>query len=576
MTGFSKRLLVFAVGALAFAGASYGQNITSCAGGQSTGGTALGAVQPGALNLRHEATTELVGDFLFNCTNTGGPSSTGTITSFLSAAVTSKLLTTNTSGNPAYTEATLFICTGNVPCNNTNGTPYSGVVTTPTQLLFSNISLPAGSFSGRIYNVRINANSVTVAATLTTATEFILTSANGTSASTGLPSTVGYIFNSLNPLAFGTNPNGPNTPTITAYTTCVGNPLPTIGNINVVGATPPGLFPPTNYSFLAGVSQTFGGAFKVGTGPSPGGEGGSYLGPGGAGTATFGTRIQLVFGNVSTGMTIYVPTSVTFGPLTLTLTSSATGAFTAVAPTTVTGQPVAGTIAASFAGGGSYASSAPLTVASGSATAVYEVTATNPQVIEAAFIPAWVTFAPNAFSTPQGPITLQESYAPTATAGAATTIPNFAPVTGTSPTTTVATCATNLLFPFVTNVSGFDTGLVLSNTSMDPFGTSPTPGSCSLNFYGTGAPSPATGVAAPNPTGGGVPYTQPAGSDNAFLLSGVAPGFTGYVIAVCNYQYGYGYAFIESGLGTNAGVAEGYIAVNLNPRPVGGNAIIGQ
>jgi hypothetical protein len=204
------------------------------------------------------------------------------------------------------------------------------------------------------------------------------------------------------------------------------------------------------------------------------------------------------------------------------------------------------------------------------------VTATNPAVIESALIPVWVSFAANAFTTPQGPIGVQLSYAPTAAAAAATTIPNFAPVTGSTPATTVATCATNLLFPFVTNVGGFDTGIALANTSSDPFGTAASPGSCSLNLYGTGLPSPSTGIAAPNPTGGATPYVQPAGSVNAFLLSGIAPGMTGYAIAVCNYQYGYGYAFIEQGLGSNAGVAEGYVAVNLNLRPIGGPAIIGQ
>lgn len=58
----------------------------------------------------------------------------------------------------------------------------------------------------------------------------------------------------------------------------------------------------------------------------------------------------------------------------------------------------------------------------------------------------------------------------------------------------ISRCTTSLLFPFVTNQSGFDTGIVISNTSQDILGTPTTRGACSIYFYGgteaSGAGSP--------------------------------------------------------------------------------------
>ena len=50
---------------------------------------------------------------------------------------------------------------------------------------------------------------------------------------------------------------------------------------------------------------------------------------------------------------------------------------------------------------------------------------------------------------------------------------------------TISPCSCNLLFPFVTNIAGFDTGVAIANTSADPFGTSPQTGTVTLNYYGT-------------------------------------------------------------------------------------------
>jgi hypothetical protein len=92
---------------------------------------------------------------------------------------------------------------------------------------------------------------------------------------------------------------------------------------------------------------------------------------------------------------------------------------------------------------------------------------------------------------------------------------------------------TNLLFPFATNVAGFDTGIAIANTSLDPFSTEPSDGTCDFHFYGSNAPEV---VSSP---------TIAAGTDYVTLVSSVAPNFSGYVFAVCSFRYAHGFAFIS-------------------------------
>jgi YD repeat-containing protein len=98
------------------------------------------------------------------------------------------------------------------------------------------------------------------------------------------------------------------------------------------------------------------------------------------------------------------------------------------------------------------------------------------------------------------------------------------------------TCATNLLFPFVTNQAGFDTGLAISNTSSDPFGTA----------------APST-VAAPSSS---FPSSIPPSLGNR-----LTPGFQASVIERSQLEYAHGHAFI-SDLGAQR-LAQGYLALAL-------------
>jgi len=149
-------------------------------------------------------------------------------------------------------------------------------------------------------------------------------------------------------------------------------------------------------------------------------------------------------------------------------------------------------------------------------------------------------------------------------------------------------CQTNLLFPYLTNYNGgtsagalgnWDTAIVVSNTSSDPYGpggppnflyngAAPTAGSCTFYLYGatSGSLIP-SGDANPVATfTTNVVYT---GGIGAFLLSQTkAAGMTGYAIAICNFLNGTGYAEVvdnANGLG-NWGIMGSYLAYVI-PQP---------
>ena len=111
------------------------------------------------------------------------------------------------------------------------------------------------------------------------------------------------------------------------------------------------------------------------------------------------------------------------------------------------------------------------------------------------------------------------------------------------------------MYPFVTNQAGFDTGIAIANTSTDPFGTGPQAGACQLNWY-SGTTSPA--ATSSGSIASGTVYTT--------LASVTVPNFQGYMIAICQFQYAHGFAFI-SDLGAR-NLAMGYLALVV-PDPAG-------
>jgi hypothetical protein len=116
-------------------------------------------------------------------------------------------------------------------------------------------------------------------------------------------------------------------------------------------------------------------------------------------------------------------------------------------------------------------------------------------------------------------------------------------------------CQTFLLFPYVTDTYGYDTGISISNTTLDPFNTDP----ALKPFLGKGSAWPQTGGCTVYVYQNGALYTSfptgpiMPGSTFSFYLMGPAPGVNGYAIAVCDFQNAHGQATIQYGTGTETG-----------------------
>jgi len=235
-------------------------------------------------------------------------------------------------------------------------------------------------------------------------------------------------------------------------------------------------------------------------------------------------------------------------------------------PTTIALTPSGGGAQTGTAVLVSGASSGVVTISGTTATIVYEIIYDNPNVIEQLVVPISVAFISNTQQNlpGTGQSTAAVNFYPLSTSPTASSgpIPRFCQPHTAANFFLIGTCSCDLLFPFITNQAGFDTGIAIANTSSDPFGTVPQTGTVKLWYYG-------------GTTGGGAaPAAQTsqavaAGSELVFTLSnggnlGIAatPGFQGYLIAVAQFQYCHGFAFI-SDLGAQK-LAEGYLAIELD------------
>ena len=185
--------------------------------------------------------------------------------------------------------------------------------------------------------------------------------------------------------------------------------------------------------------------------------------------------------------------------------------------------------------------------------AVWEVLNTQPTYQETISFAVYVAYTATATFPPQGNSQVAFSFAANPTNGAFsatnagttainTPIPRFADSSGSTLNPianffTINLCQTVLLFPYVTTVTGFDTGISIANTTTDPFGTTPQQGTCTLYWYQGIAPNP------PNTTTGLVPSGQ------VLTLAASGPtyagqNFTGYMIARCYFQLAHGFAVV--------------------------------
>ncbi|HLK48745.1 MAG TPA: hypothetical protein VKT49_11455 [Bryobacteraceae bacterium] len=320
-----------------------------------------------------------------------------------------------------------------------------------------------------------------------------------------------------------------------------------------------------------------------------------------AGLADFGTRLKAVFNNIPSGVRVFVSFANVTGANVTAGTAGATSGIwnTATAGTnntTLLAELITGgenaadsTVAPLATASVSSATAGPsstgttglsgfavntvvpyveLTVSGGSATAVWEIINTNTAANETATFNVWA-IAPA--QQPTGQATVNASFAPLATG----TIPSFVDPNAASPQNafSVSQCKTILLFPYVTSASGFDTGIAIANTSTDTYGTTAQSGTCSFNAYGhlsAGGTMPTNPVSAvqfnANPPATGFTSTVASGDVASFAISqfsSALPGFTGYMIAVCNFQYAHGFAFVADWTSTIQSSAMGYLALIL-------------
>ena len=143
------------------------------------------------------------------------------------------------------------------------------------------------------------------------------------------------------------------------------------------------------------------------------------------------------------------------------------------------------------------------------------------------------------------------SFSPVSTRGGDTFNEDGAPkerytASGSQTIIEVNPCLTTLLFPFVTNQLTFNTGLVITNASVES-------GSCTIDYSGANAPDDMTS----QPIAGGAQWIN--------LVSTIAQGFQGYITATCAFRDAYGFAFLTDGYGTGAPtLAQGYLAVCIS------------
>lgn len=277
-----------------------------------------------------------------------------------------------------------------------------------------------------------------------------------------------------------------------------------------------------------------------------------------AGVATQGTRLIARFSNVPANVTLSVVngssnTANDFANIVTGHDSNGAGGSVTYPTWNNTAFPVAaasGTTTVALAGG--------------AGVAVWEVVSSNPGAISSLTFTVNVTYSANPLPG-LGTATVTGNYAPTTTVFTASTtapVPRFVDNPQSATTFTINPCQTNILWPFVSNQAGFDTGLVVSNTSLDPYGTVPQRGPCTIYYYGAtagGGAAPATQTSGTVNEGTQLVWTLSAGGN---LNVAATPGFQGYVIARCNFQYGHGFGFI-SDLGAQR-LAMGYIPLILD------------
>ena len=145
-----------------------------------------------------------------------------------------------------------------------------------------------------------------------------------------------------------------------------------------------------------------------------------------------------------------------------------------------------------------------------------------------------------------GMVMVSASYHPVSSNGGDTfkvggaAVPRFMDASTAATIVTVKDCTSELFYPFVTSASGYDTGIVVSNTSDEA-------GTCSATYSGVGAPTDAVDLGEIMP-----------GMQSVHLVSSHTEDFSGYLTVNCDTVSASGFAHVVDTSGL-AG-SQGYIA----------------
>jgi len=556
--------------------------------------------------VRAEGRAELVGDVVLNCKDDKASANTtilANIMMFLNTNITSRIVSSNN-----MTEALLAI---NEPLPNLQVLQELTTVTganvwraqklpgSDKSIMFWNVAIPIApgtTTSIRITNVRANAVEAQPAGGLPGAITFIL----NVQSNTPLPITIysQVIANVLTGVTFGARNCTDGGDISTGYTQCAGQ-----GSTDVT-ATHDG-------RGLLKFTEGFDSAFKVvkrstlrvpysdlieqdkqplgyiADSSETGYVNTPILGTK-TGVADTGTRLLVRFANIPQGVRLFVTVGQTVNGTTL----GSRGVLVSVTdPTGIGGSvgfPVVGTVSYSANCGHSgilsdswYDKMVEVPLYGGAGSATWEITAatSNPPLetvafgIEVAFDAAPQNNLPALTLGTDG--TVAGSFAPIIMSddkdkmSATAPIPRFIDSPTSKTLVTITACVTNLLFPFVSARGGFDTGIAISNTTLDnsvnltggtskrPFNTKAQSGACTLYYFGD--KEDGTSLAKPVQTSGVIA----GGKQVVYTLFGggggidATPGFQGYIIATCNFELAHGFAFI-SDLGAQK-LAMGYL-----------------
>jgi len=520
--------------------------------------------------IRSEGLAEPVGDLTLNCT--GGEDNAAAsfvnVQIFLSTNITSNVL-------GSVTEALLMIddpqpgaqClkdSPNTPTNQFGTSPNNSCIAnmfrgqqvtgSPNSIIWRGVPIiPPGSVGTRIIrvtNIRANATGVPTGSFVPgTITEYISITGSTTVPVANQPQMVAFVQDSLNVTISGTTGKQCTGPTSSATITFAEKfPSAFRKKISTNDADSAGVLAPIEQN-TPGLNYVTESIFTNETG---------VPGLGVAGKADQGTRFIVKFKNVQNGVSVTVPARVQSGTMWVAYVASA---------------------ASDGSGGTPATSNSTVTVSlsSGAGYVVYEVVGTgygiNGLVEDQSFaIPLTYSWTPNIGSgiPGLGASQVAGNYGPisaTTTMSATAPEPRFKEKWVEGDAIVISACRTILLWPYITNQIGFDTGIVISNTSSDPLSGNSArqqQGACTLYYYG-------------GTTGGGAaPSAQttqiiPTGQQMTFTLSGGgtygapgAPGFQGYMFAICDFQFAHGYAFVTK-MGA-VDIAHGYLALVVPDR----------